>query len=133
MSVTGPAAQINAIKELSERELRQGITPEQSWHNSYTKSPYVFVGGVHNKLTEGDIVIVFSQFGDVIDVNMVRDNKTGESRGFVFVGYRDTRSCWIAIDNLNGFELAGKRLRVDHVLDYKATMEIDSGGNIVKM
>ena len=28
-------------------------------------------------MTEGDIAIVFSQFGEIVDVNLVRDDKTG--------------------------------------------------------
>lgn len=34
-------------------------------------------GGLDVRLTEGDIIIVFSQWGEPIDINLVRDKKTG--------------------------------------------------------
>jgi RNA-binding motif X-linked protein 2 len=31
-------------------------------------------------LTEGDILAVFSQYGEIVDVNLVRNDETGKSR-----------------------------------------------------
>ena len=33
---------------------------------------------------------------------MIRDKKTGKSKGFAFVCYEDQRSTVLAVDNLNG-------------------------------
>nr|BAN64217.1 RNA-binding protein, putative [Babesia bovis] len=77
MSVTGPSANISAISRLSEFELEKGIIGESSWHNRYKDSCYIFIGGLHRRMTEGDIIIVFSQFGDPIDIHLKRDKKTG--------------------------------------------------------
>lgn len=35
-------------------------------------------GGLDPRLTEGDVAIVFSQWGEPIDVVLVRDQKTGK-------------------------------------------------------
>eukprot|EP00915_Cephaloidophora_sp_WS-2016_P004579 GHVH01006126.1.p1 GENE.GHVH01006126.1~~GHVH01006126.1.p1 ORF type:complete len:391 (+),score=58.10 GHVH01006126.1:106-1278(+) len=123
-------ANCNAIKKLSEREIQQNLfDPDKSWHKQYKDSAYIFIGGIKSanpevdddkSLTEGDIATVFSQWGDVYDVNLVRDHTTGKPRGFGFVGYEDARSCAIAVDNANGMKLCGRVLTVDHVKEFRA-------------
>merc|ERR1712048_1272902 len=76
-------------------------------------------------LTEGDVVIVFSQFGEIADVNIIRDKATGKSKGFAFICYEDQRSTILAVDNMNGFMLLERTLRVDHVEKYKAPKNLD--------
>lgn len=136
MSVTGPSANITAIERLSEHELQQGIIGEASWHHRYKDSCYIYVGGLDKRMTEGDIIIVFSQFGEPIDINLKRDKKTGASLGYCFLGYKDQRSTILAVDNFNGSTLLGRRIRVDHVLDYKAPVlyedEVDDEGNKIR-
>ncbi len=66
-------------------------------------------------MNEGDLAIVFSQWGDIVDVYLVRDKITGKSKGFAFICYEDQRSTILAVDNFNGYDLCGKTIRVDHV------------------
>merc|ERR1711964_424653 len=101
----GGLAQINALTKLSEQELESGAIGNSSWHHQFKDSAYVYVGGLPYDLTEGDIVIVFSQFGDIVDVNLIREEDTGKSKGFCYVAYEDTRSCILAVDNFNGIRL----------------------------
>lgn len=49
---------------------------------------------------------------------MARDRETGKSKGFAFIKYADQRSTVLAVDNFNGVQLLGRRLRVDHCKDY---------------
>ena len=65
------------------------------------------------------MICVFSQYGEIVHVNLVRDLKTGKSKGFAFVCYQDQRSTILAVDNLNGMKLLGRLVRVDHVHTYK--------------
>ncbi|EAN33482.2 RNA-binding motif protein X-linked 2 [Theileria parva strain Muguga] len=136
MSVTGPAANTNAIHRLSELELKKGIIGEGSWHNQYKDSCYIFIGGLDHRMTEGDIIIVFSQFGEPIDINLKRDKDTGKSLGYCFLGYKDQRSTILAVDNFNGSTLLGRRIRVDHVMDYSAPVvyddKVDDEGNKIR-
>jgi RNA-binding motif X-linked protein 2 len=74
-------------------------------------------------MTEGDLVIVFSQYGEIVDCRIVRDKETGKSKGFGFICYEDQRSTILAVDNLNGTNLCGRVLRVDHVEQYKIPKE----------
>lgn len=116
---------VNASKKLGELELEQGYEGNRSWHHQFKDSAYVYVGGLHLGLTEGDVVIMFSQFGEIVDVNLVRDKSTGKSKGFAFVCFEDQRSTVLAVDNMNGFQLLGRTLRVDHVEKYKAPKRFD--------
>ena len=70
-------------------------------------------------MNEGDIVIVASQFGEVVDCRIARDQKTGKSLGFCFLAYEDQRSTVLAVDNLNGQTICGRQVMVDHVKQYK--------------
>lgn len=74
-------------------------------------------------MNEGDVSVVFSQFGEPIDVHLVRHKKTGKSRGFCFLAYEDQRSTVLAVDNMSGAEVCGRVLRVDHVQEYKPPRE----------
>mmetsp|Transcript_23252 Transcript_23252/g.51163 ORF Transcript_23252/g.51163 Transcript_23252/m.51163 type:complete len:324 (+) Transcript_23252:70-1041(+) len=127
MSVTGAMYNINATTKLSEQELKQGVQGDtsMSWHHQFKHSSYIFVSGLNQKMTEGDVIVVFSQFGEVIDVNMVRDKDSGASKGFAFLAYENQKSTILAVDNMNGYQLVGRYLRVDHVMDYKAPKEYD--------
>ena len=59
---------------------------------------------------------------------MGRDKDTGRPRGFAFVEYVDQRSTVLAVDNLNGIQLLGRLVRVDHVLKYKKKDEQKKDG-----
>jgi RNA-binding motif protein, X-linked 2 len=53
----------------------------------------VFVGGMSYELTEGDLLCVMSQWGEIEDVNLVRDTDTGKSKGFAFLKYEVMPTC----------------------------------------
>ncbi|KAH9999979.1 hypothetical protein BJV77DRAFT_939404, partial [Russula vinacea] len=109
---------VREINKINERELELGVGAA-SWHDEYKDSAYIFVGGLHYDLTEGDVITIFSQYGEVVDVNLPRDKETGKTKGFGFVMYEDQRSTILAVDNLNGANVLDRMLRVDHVKKYK--------------
>lgn len=107
--------QIRAIQKINEAELNSGIlSASLSWHDEYKNQAYIFIGGLNTELTEGDILTVFAQYGVPVDVCLVRDRETGDSKGFAYLKYEDQRSTILAIDNLNGIKLAGRSIKVDH-------------------
>jgi len=116
---------INAQKNLAAVELKEGLEGSRSWHHQYRHSAYVYVGGLHPGLTEGDIVIVFSQFGEIVDCHMVRDKTTGKSKGFAYICYDDQRSTNLAVDNMSGFQMLKRTIRVDHCEKFKAPKQFD--------
>ena len=108
---------MNSIRQtqaLNKRELEAAIPPSASWHVDYRDTAYIYIGGLPFDVSEGDIVTIFSQFGNPTHVNLIRDKDTGKSKGFAFLKYEDQRSCDLAVDNLGGAEVLGRLLRVDH-------------------
>ncbi|XP_059660854.1 zinc finger CCCH domain-containing protein 25 [Cornus florida] len=120
-----PLTLVKRIQQINSKEAALGISDDASWHAKYKDSAYVFVGGIPFDLTEGDLLAIFSQYGEIVDVNLVRDKGTGKSKGFAFVAYEDQRSTNLAVDNLNGAQVVGRTIRVDHVNKYKKKEEED--------
>jgi RNA-binding motif protein, X-linked 2 len=127
---TAERNEMNVIKEIeriNQKELSYGIyggNDKGSWHEKYKNSAWVYVGGLSYELTEGDILCVMSQWGEIEDINLIREKGTNKSKGFVFLKYEDQRSTVLAVDNFNGIKLLGRVLRVDHVDQYKLPKEI---------
>ncbi|TFK72021.1 hypothetical protein BDN72DRAFT_763991, partial [Pluteus cervinus] len=121
---------VKEINRINEKEIELGTTGA-SWHDEFKDSAYVFIGGLHFDLTEGDVITIFSQYGEVMDVNMPRDKETGKPRGFAFLMYEDQRSTVLAVDNLNGAKVLERTLRVDHVKNYKQPKSKNDDGEWV--
>lgn len=120
-----PLTLVKRIQNINAKEAALGISDDASWHAKYKDSAYVYVGGIPFDLTEGDLLAVFAQYGEIVDVNLVRDKSTGKSKGFAFLAYEDQRSTNLAVDNLNGAQVLGRIIRVDHVTKYKKKEEED--------
>ncbi|KAF1836374.1 hypothetical protein BDW02DRAFT_567117 [Decorospora gaudefroyi] len=105
---------VRAIQQLNKRELEAGITPEGSWHTDYRDTAFIYIGGLPFELSEGDIITIFSQYGEPVWVKLARDKETGKSRGFAWIKYEDQRSCDLAVDNLGGASVMDRIIRVDH-------------------
>lgn len=109
--------QIKALQKINETELENGILKtELSWHHEYRDQAYIFIGGLNADLTEADVLTIFSQYGVPVDIFLVRDKDTGNSKGFAYLKYEDQRSTVLAIDNLNGYNVAGRVIKVDHAI-----------------
>ncbi|TVY57744.1 Zinc finger CCCH domain-containing protein [Lachnellula cervina] len=118
---------IRQIQELNKRELESGVSPEASWHTDYRDTAYIYIGGLPFELSEGDVIAIFSQFGEPTYINLVRDKETGKSKGFAFLKYEDQRSTDLAVDNLGGAVIMGRTLKVDHTRYKKKDDEPDEG------
>ncbi|NWH94076.1 RBMX2 protein, partial [Aegithalos caudatus] len=81
---------------------------------------------------EGDVICVFSQYGEVVNINLVRDKKTGKSKGFCFLCYEDQRSTILAVDNFNGIKIKGRTIRVDHVANYRPPKESEDWDDVTR-
>uniref|UniRef100_A0A8C8XGT8 RNA-binding motif protein, X-linked 2 n=3 Tax=Panthera TaxID=9688 RepID=A0A8C8XGT8_PANLE len=127
-----PLTKVKLINELNEREVQLGVADKVSWHSEYKDSAWIFLGGLPYELTEGDIICVFSQYGEIVNINLVRDKKTGKSKGFCFLCYEDQRSTVLAVDNFNGIKIKGRTIRVDHVSNYRAPKDSEEMDDMTK-
>jgi RNA-binding motif X-linked protein 2 len=55
---------VREIERLNEKELQKG-GKGPSWHDEYKDSAWIYVGGLPYDLSEGDVICVFSQWGEV--------------------------------------------------------------------
>ncbi|KAL4660062.1 RNA-binding motif protein, X-linked 2 [Arapaima gigas] len=127
-----PLTKVKLINELNQREAQLGVKDSVSWHSVYKDSAWIFVGGLPYELTEGDIICVFSQYGEISNINLVRDKKTGKSKGFCFICYEDQRSTILAVDNFNGIKIKGRTIRVDHVQNYRPPKDSEDVDDVTK-
>jgi RNA-binding motif protein, X-linked 2 len=118
---------VQEIKRINEEEFKRsiigGITPG-SWHEQYQSSKWVFVGNLATALTEGDVLCFMSEWGEIADINLIRDKDSGKSKGFCFLKYEDQRSTILAVDNFNGITVLDRTIRVDHMNQYKLPKNI---------
>jgi len=73
----------------------------------------LFVGGLGWDTTADDLRKLFAAAGGVVDVIIMLDRDTGDSRGFGFVTMADRRSATKAMRELSGYELDGRSIRID--------------------
>lgn len=119
---------VRQIERLNQAELDKVVPPNASWHTDYRDTAYIYIGGLPFELSEGDILTIFSQYGNPVHINLVRDKETGKSKGFCFLKYEDQRSCDLAVDNLSGAGVMGRVLSVDHTRYKKKEGEIEGLG-----
>ena len=81
--------------------------------NSYR----VYVGALHVALTEDMLRSIFEPFGPITRLELMKDRTTGVSRGYAFITYANIEDGQEAVRCLDGFELAGKNLRVSKSTD----------------
>ncbi|EAA26642.2 hypothetical protein GE21DRAFT_2767 [Neurospora crassa] len=104
---------IPVIVQLTEAEKnRQVRTTETSGHHP-NSIPFhrLYVGNIHFSITEQDLQNVFEPFGELEFVQLQKDDN-GRSRGYGFVQFRDAGQAREALEKMNGFDLAGRPIRV---------------------
>ena len=72
----------------------------------------IYVGNLPYDLTEEELREAFTDFGDVISVNIVKDNFSGLSKGFGFVDMDDEVAAE-AIQALDASALKGRNIKVN--------------------
>eukprot|EP00834_Sanchytrium_tribonematis_P002297 NODE_67_length_25542_cov_1.476831.p18 type:complete len:164 gc:universal NODE_67_length_25542_cov_1.476831:13594-13103(-) len=104
---------MHKIKKLNETELKHKIKPNASWHHDYS-SNWIFVGNVKSDISNADLLILFSQYGEPVHL------ERNENNSFAFLKYQNFNSTVLAIDNFNGSEYKGCILHIDHAKERKS-------------
>jgi len=73
----------------------------------------IYVGSLSYDVTEEDLKQAFEAFGEVESVKIIKDMRSGRSKGFGFVEMPGKAQAQSAIDGLNGKELKGRNLNVN--------------------
>ncbi len=72
----------------------------------------LYVGNLPYRMSEEELVGVFSQAGAVANVAIIMDRETGRSKGFAFVEMEDDPGGDAAILQLNGSQVGGRTIKV---------------------
>jgi RNA recognition motif-containing protein len=73
----------------------------------------IYVGNLNYNLSEDELEKVFTPYGEITSVKIIRDKYTDQSKGFGFVEMTNDADAQKAIDELNGTEVKGRELRVN--------------------
>lgn len=73
----------------------------------------LFVGNLPYSVDEGELEAAFAEHGTVVSAVVIRDRESGRSRGFGFVEMETEEAAESAVGALDGFEMDGRRLRVN--------------------
>lgn len=77
----------------------------------------VYVGSLHFNINEQMIKAIFEPFGMIDNVQMIYDSESGRSKGYCFIQFREPDSAKRAMEQMNGFELAGRPIKVGPVTE----------------
>lgn len=72
----------------------------------------IYVGNLSYNVGDQELGEVFAQFGNVESARIVIDRDSGRSKGFAFVEMATDDEAKVAIEKLNGTDLAGRNMNV---------------------
>ncbi|KAI0136791.1 CC1-like family splicing factor [Xylariales sp. AK1849] len=104
---------IPVIVQLTEAEKNRQVRTTDSSGSHANSIPFhrLYVGNIHFSITEQDLQNVFEPFGELEFVQLQKDDN-GRSRGYGFVQFREADQAREALEKMNGFDLAGRPIRV---------------------
>ncbi|KAF8774686.1 RNA-binding protein 39 like protein [Argiope bruennichi] len=76
----------------------------------------LYVGSLHFNITEDMLRGIFEPFGRIERIELIKDTETGRSKGYGFISV-NSEDAKKALEQLNGFELAGRPMKVGHVTE----------------
>ncbi|KAM7284878.1 RNA-binding protein 39 isoform X3 [Ixodes scapularis] len=77
----------------------------------------LYVGSLHFNITEDMLKGIFEPFGKIDKIELIKDMETNRSKGYGFITFHDSEDAKKALEQLNGFELAGRPMKVGHVTE----------------
>merc|ERR1712227_604246 len=72
----------------------------------------IMASGVHEEAQEDDVYEAFAEFGDIKNLHLNLDRRTGFVKGYSFIEYESKKEAEAAIKSMDGQVLLDQRLAV---------------------
>ena len=76
--------------------------------------PKIYVGNLSYDITEQDLEKVFSSYGKITEINMIKDRATEGSKGFAFIAFETEQATEAAL-KAKDLTILGRNIRVNMV------------------
>ncbi|KOS18400.1 Oligouridylate-binding protein 1 [Escovopsis weberi] len=113
-----PGAADRAMQTLNGRRVHQSEIRVNWAYQSNTSNKedtsnhfHIFVGDLSNEVNDEVLLQAFSAFGSVSEARVMWDMKTGRSRGYGFVAFRDRPDAEKALSSMDGEWLGSRAIR----------------------
>jgi hypothetical protein len=101
------------LPEVALEDVVIGVAPRPKT-GGFVGTGRLFVGRLSWDTSTEDLRAAFAKFGNVTDATVITDRATGRSRGFGFVTFENPIEAAEAAKALNGTELDGRMITVNH-------------------
>lgn len=113
-----PGAAERAMQTLNGRRVHQSEIRVNWAYQSNTSNKedtsnhfHIFVGDLSNEVNDEVLLQAFSAFGSVSEARVMWDMKTGRSRGYGFVAFRERQDAEKALSSMDGEWLGSRAIR----------------------
>ncbi len=73
----------------------------------------IYVGNLSYEVTEDEVRDIFSPYGEISSLSIIKDKYSGQSKGFGFVEMPNQAEAEEAIKTLNESDLKGRNIKVN--------------------
>ncbi len=72
----------------------------------------IYVGNLPFSTTSDELQDVFGEFGNITQLNVIKDHATGRSKGFAFITFETAAAAEKAVADMNGKKMGDRDLKV---------------------